>query len=219
MTFKIGDFVRFVDEDIEGYITSFHKGDLVGVTDEAGFEIPVPVSKVTLVYGQRKREDMEGVEEKSAQQEADTPFITEGVSLAITGDSQSGVLSFFLVNESSFDLYYAVGAKNGTSVKGIQAGQVRPQSTTQVYTANAASAGNWPVLLFQVLFYTERANDGKAPLSVERKIRPADLSAQKVQVPLLGKKAWLFRLDNPVTTANADIDKLKEHFISHRPGR
>lgn len=219
MTFKIGDFVRFVDEDIEGYITSFHKGDLVGVTDEAGFEIPVPVSKVTLVYGQRKQEDMEDAEEKNAQGEADTPFITEGISLAITGDSQSGVLSFLLVNESSFDLCYTVGAKNGTSVKGIQAGQLRPQSTTQVYTANAASVGNWPVLLFQVLFYTERTNDVMAPLSVERKIRPADLSAQKVQVPLLGKKAWLFRLDDPVSTANTDIDKLKEHFISHRRGR
>lgn len=219
MTFKIGDFVRFVDEDIEGYITSFHKEDLVGVTDEAGFEIPVPVSKITLVYGQRKREDTEDSKGKDTPQEADTPFITEGVSLAITGDSQSGLLSFFLVNDSSFDLYYTVAAKNGTSLKGLQAGQVRPQSTTQVYTANAASVGNWPVLLFQVLFYSERVNDGKAPLSAEREIRPADLSAQKVQVPLLGKKAWLSRLDTPVTTVNADVDRLKAHFISHRPGR
>ncbi len=219
MKFKIGDFVRFVDEDIEGYITSFDKGDLVGVTDEADFEIPVASSKITLVHGQRKREDTESGEEKEAQQEVDTPFVTEGVSLAITGDSQSGLLSFFLVNESSFDLYYTVGAKNEASVKGIQAGQVPPRSATQVYTANAASVGNWPVLLFQALFYTERTTNGKLPLSVERKIRPADLSAQKVQVPLLGKKAWLFRLDNPITAIDIDIDKLKEHFISHRPGR
>ena len=219
MKFKIGDFVRFVDEDMEGYITSFNENGLVGVTDEAGFEIPVPSSKITLVYGQQKREEAEGSQKDDDPGEMDTAFITEGVSLAITGDSQSGLNTFFLVNETSFHLYYTVATKNGTSVKGVRAGQVLPQSVTEVYTANAASIGNWPLLCIQLLFYSERVVDGRQPLSVERKIRPADLSAQKVQVSLLGKKAWLFRLDNPLTEKNMDIDRLKEHFISHRPGR
>ena len=41
MKFKIGDFVRFVDEPIEGHITSFLNNELLGVTDDTGFEIPV----------------------------------------------------------------------------------------------------------------------------------------------------------------------------------
>ena len=52
MKFKIGDFVRFVDEQGEGYITSIISDDLVGVTDADGFEVPVLATKVTSVYGQ-----------------------------------------------------------------------------------------------------------------------------------------------------------------------
>ena len=52
---------------------------------------------------------------------------------------------------------------------------------------------------------------------VEKRIRPADLSASKKHVPLLDGKAWVFRLDEP--KADVDTDKLKEHFFSHRPGK
>ena len=41
MQFKLGDFVRFVDENIEGYITRIIDKDTIGVTDSNDFEIPV----------------------------------------------------------------------------------------------------------------------------------------------------------------------------------
>lgn len=56
MGFKIGDLVRFVDEPIEGHITSFQSNDLIGVTDDTGFEIPVQASKLTLVHGNMRRD-------------------------------------------------------------------------------------------------------------------------------------------------------------------
>ncbi len=37
MKFRIGDLVRFVDEPIEGHITSMQPNDIVGVTDDTGF--------------------------------------------------------------------------------------------------------------------------------------------------------------------------------------
>ena len=51
MDLKLGDFVRFVDENIEGYITRIIDKDTIGVTDLNDFEIPVLASKVTLVHG------------------------------------------------------------------------------------------------------------------------------------------------------------------------
>lgn len=44
--FKLGDKVRFVNEQMEGYITSIRDGKTVGVTIEDDFEIPVLVSEI-----------------------------------------------------------------------------------------------------------------------------------------------------------------------------
>jgi hypothetical protein len=51
MKFKLGDFVRFVDEKREGYVTKIIDSQTLGVTDEDGFEIPVAVSNLTSVHG------------------------------------------------------------------------------------------------------------------------------------------------------------------------
>ena len=51
MKFKLGDFVRFVDEKREGYVTKIIDAQTLGVTDEDGFEIPVAVSNLTSVHG------------------------------------------------------------------------------------------------------------------------------------------------------------------------
>ena len=51
MQYKLGDFVRFVDERLEGYVTKIIDEQMIGVTVEDDFEIPVLASKVTYVHG------------------------------------------------------------------------------------------------------------------------------------------------------------------------
>ena len=55
--FKIGDYVRFIDEKREGYITKEINEATVGVTDSDGFEIPVAKSNLTYVYGHHSNAD------------------------------------------------------------------------------------------------------------------------------------------------------------------
>lgn len=215
MKFKIGDFVRFVDEQGEGYITSIINDDLVGVTDADGFEVPVPASKVTSVYGRMEEDEQEA--KITAATVVEGPFVSEGLSLVITGDQRQGLVEFFLVNESSFEVLFSFNSVKFNQVKGEKRGVIGPKGLEKIYAANASTIGDWPLFSFQFLFHSEMLLDTKKPLLVEKRIRPADLSGSKKHVPLLDGKAWTFRLDEPQT--NLDTDKLKEHFFSHRPDR
>lgn len=214
MKFKIGDFVRFVDEQGEGYITSIISEDLVGVTDTDGFEVPVLATKVTSVFGQVAKE--KGVEEEKASDTViEGPFIPEGVSLAITGDQRQGLVDFLLVNESSYDVLFGFNSVKADEVKGEKNGVLTSKSAVKIYTANASTIGNWPLFNFQFIFHASVPREAKKALSIDKKIRPADLSASKQHITLLETKAWVFRLDEPAE--GLDTDKLKEHFFSHRP--
>lgn len=215
MKFKIGDFVRFVDEQGEGYITSIINDDLVGVTDADGFEVPVLTSKVTSVYGRMEEDEKEA--KVTATTIVEGPFISEGLSLVITGDHRQGLVEFFLVNESSYEVLFSFNSVKSNRVKGEKRGILGPKGLEKIYTANAATIGDWPLFSFQFLFYSVILRDTQKPLLVETRIRPADLSTSKKHVPLLDGKGWVFRLDEPKT--DLDTDKLKAHFYSHRPGK
>src|SRR5690606_41575010 len=101
MHFKIGDFVRFVDEPIEGHITSIQDNDIVGVTDNEGFEIPVLKSKITLVHGNTRMPD-DDMEDTAAS--ANQPFIDKGIYSGIGGEQQEGLAKFLSINATSYAL-------------------------------------------------------------------------------------------------------------------
>lgn len=75
--------------------------------------------------------------------------------------------------------------------------------------------GNWPVFLFQWLLHSPQALEPAAPQQKELRIKPFDLSEAKKHIPLLSDRGWVFQLDKAEKAL--DTDKLKEHFISHRP--
>jgi len=211
-TYKLGDFVRLVEEDAEGYITAILSDELIGVTEKDGFEIPVLAAKVTLVHGKM---DTEEDRKEVISQIPQAEFKPEGLYLAITGDQKQGLVDFFLLNESSYQLLVSMNTLKAEQVKGEFVGQVAHQNAEKIYTANASTIGNWPSFNFQVIFFSNNLLDIKKPLMVNKKIRPVDLSTAKKEVAVLGKKAWLFRLDEAET--KLDTDKLQEHFFSHRP--
>jgi len=105
MKYKLGDFVRFVDEKMEGYITRIIDSELIGVTGEDDFEIPVLASKVTLVHGFKPK----GTEvSHPAGDEPQIPqgeFKTKGIYLGVVPDAKANsVVHFNLLNDTSFQL-------------------------------------------------------------------------------------------------------------------
>ena len=211
-TYRIGDFVRLVEEDAEGYVTSILKDGMIAVTGQDGFEIPVMSSKVTFVHGKMD------TEEDRAEQKQEIPqaeFVAEGIYLAVTGDSKQGTAEFYLVNETSYTLLTSMNSIKSAKATGEFAGEIPAKRAVKIYTANVVSVGTWPEFNFQILFFSNNLRDIRKPLVVDRKIRPADLSTQKKENATLGTKSWLFRLDEKV--GSLDTAKLQEQFMSHRP--
>lgn len=217
MIYKLGDFVRFVEEDFEGHITTIMSDELVGVTGEDGFEIPVQTSKITKVYGQQSRKDVDFDEEDKKPVTQTGPFIREGIFLAITGDQKQNVGSFYLVNETSYDLLTSFSTEKAKQTLGEYAGILFPKSTQKIYTAKISEVSGWPLFIFKFLFHTAQLHSSKEPLEIEKRINPFNLSEAKKHVPLLNDRAWLFRLDED--EVKIDADKLKESFFSHRPDK
>ena len=216
MKFKIGDLVRFVDEPIEGHITSFQNNDIVGVTDDTGFEIPVPMDKITLVYGNMRRADDEEVVAQNPTVLPDR-FVDKGIILSISGEHKDGLAKLHIINETSFELLVSIAEINGAKVKGIFADKISPFDFMQFYSANFANVGKWPSFRIQIIRHYPLAQNVYEPIVLEQRIKPLDLTNQKQRNETLDEKIWFYELDKP--QENIGLDKLVNQFVPHRPKR
>src|SRR5690606_3888924 len=212
MNLKIGDLVRFVDEPIEGYITSFQDNDIIGVTDDTGFEIPVLRSKVTLVHGNMRTIEDE-LDEVPAR--ANMPFVDKGIFVGVAGEQKDGLAKFFIINETSYELLVSVSEMSGTKTTGIFANSVPKHDYAQFYTANFSAVGKWPTFHLLIIRHTCMQQTQTQPISKEFRVKPMDLILSKERVDMLNDKVWLFEIDKE--EEDIGLDKLKSHFISHRP--
>lgn len=210
MKFKLGDFVRFVDEKREGYVTRIINEQMVGVTDEDGFEIPVPETNITHVHGCQPVE----MEDQSALVTTDpiAQFESKGIYLAVADDPRiASIVHFHLVNETSYQLLFSLTTEKQQQFKGEFAAIIPPKSAVKIYAAPLADLAIWPKFNFQILFYSSQNIELLAPLVVHEKFKAKDFGGSKKQVKLLHQPAWIIPLDQE--TPIIDPQKLKESFF------
>ena len=210
MKYKLGEFVRFVEEKREGYITRIIDEQMIGVTGDDDFEIPVLASKVTRVYGRME----EGVESQAVVEKVIKPeeFISKGIHLAVISDANKGsVVHFHIVNESSFQLLLSLSTISKEKHKGFYAGILAGHSAVKIYTASLPELSNWPDFEFQISYYSAQETSLPEPLVIKEKFRAKDFSGTKKLVPLLKQQGWLIRLDEDDLVI--DAQKLKESFF------
>ena len=210
MKFKLGDFVRFVDEKLEGYVTRIIDDQMIGVTGDDDFEIPVLASKVTTVHGHKSI----AVESQAFAEEgrADGGFETRGVYLAVASDQRiASVVHFYLVNETSYQLLAALTTEKLHKAKGEYAGIIAAGSAAKIYAAPLQDIQLWPTFNIQVLFYSTQNTGPAKPLIIKENFKAKDFSGPKKLVPLLKQQAWLIQLDEPELII--DAEKLKESFF------
>jgi hypothetical protein len=210
MQLKIGDFVRFVDENLEGYITKIIDKDMIGVTDANDFEIPVMASKVTLIHGEIPENGP--LASSNISQPIPEVFVAEGISLGLVSDQHiASVAHFHLVNDSSFQLLASLTTEKNGTFNGEYAGIVKPHSTVKIYSANLSDIQMWPAFRLEILFHTKGNVAPLQPLIYHQNIKGKDLSVTKVEIPLLKTKGWSIRLDTPAPVL--DAEKLKNSFF------
>lgn len=212
MNLKIGDLVRFIDEAIEGHITSIQANDIIGVTDDTGFEIPVLRTKVTLVHGNMRmiEDDLE-----DNVRDANLPFVHKGIYVGVAGEQKDGLAKFYLINQTSYELLLSVSVLSGSKTTGVFANIIPKHDYTQIYAANFSAVGKWPTFQLQIIRHSRQLEVQTQPLSREFRVKPLDLINSKERVEMMNEKVWLYEIDK--IEEDIGLDKLKSHFISHRP--
>lgn len=211
MNFKLGDFVRFVDEKREGYITRIIDNLTMGVTDTDGFEIPVAISNLTHVHGHSSATVTQGSNQPQAIVNTEE-FKDTGIFLAVAEDHKaSAVVHFTLVNHTSYQLLLSLVTDKKGAYRGEFASQVQPKTAQQIYSANLADIEIWPEFIFQVLCFTPTNLKPKSPIEIVKKFKAKDFNGAKKEVKEINKYAWLLQLDEPAPLI--DAQKLKESFF------
>ena len=168
--FKVGDYVRFIDEKREGYITKIIDELTVGVTDTDGFEIPVAKGNLTYVHGHHANADT--VNNAMPAQQIDEKFVEDGIYLAVAEDNKASVVAHFtLLNRTSYQLLLTLKTEKAGIYKGEFAGVIQPKTSVQVYTANLGDLDNWPNFTFQALYFTSGNKQPQKPLQVEKRFK------------------------------------------------
>jgi hypothetical protein len=210
MKYKLGDFVRFVDEKMEGFVTRIIDEQMIGVTGEDDFEIPVLASKVTLVHGYKAP----GTEVAIQSNEPQIPqgeFKTKGIYLGVAPDTKANsVVHFNLINDTSFQVLATLTTQKDV-FKGEYAGIIAPNSSTKIYSAQLADLQLWPKVLINLLYYTTQNIEAPGPLAFAEKFKAKDFAGTKKNLPVINQQGWLIRLDEPELVI--DADKLKESFF------
>ena len=210
MKYKLGDFVRFVDERLEGYVTKIIDEQMIGVTVEDDFEIPVLASKVTYVHGHGAESHDE--EHIAVPSQPVGEFKSKGVHIAVVADAKANALvHLYLINETSYQLLTSLTTQQQKDFKGEFAGIVEPNGVAKVYSAKLSDLQLWPKLIFQVLFYTKQNQPSVSPLNVSEQFKAKDFSGAKKLVPYIKQQGWMIQLDEPELVI--DAEKLKESFF------
>ncbi|MBE9582913.1 Smr/MutS family protein [Mucilaginibacter sp. JRF] len=212
MKHKLGDFVRFIDEKLEGYVTRIIDEQMIGVTGEDGFEIPVLASKVTSVYGHMDTDDKDIPKAAAPVLIPAGEFISRGIYLAAVPDSRaSSVAHFHLINTTSFQLLVSVYGEQDKKFRGEYAGIIQPKSSVLVYSAQLADLQVWPKLSFSIIYHTTQNVQPPAPFVYTEKFKAKDFAGAKQKLPVTGEQGWMFRLDEDELVI--DANKLKESFF------
>ncbi len=214
MKYKLGDFVRFVDEKMEGFVTRIIDEQMIGVTGDDDFEIPVLASKVTSVHGYEPA-GMKNNINKDSVNVAQIPaaeFETKGIYLGVVSDPKANaVVHFYLLNNTSYQLLTALTTEKQQVYKGEFAGLTGPKSSVKIYSAQLADLQLWPAFIFNITYYTTQNIKPAAPVVFNNKFKAKDFSGAKKKLPLLNEMGWLIQLDEPELII--DAQKLKESFF------
>lgn len=211
MKFKLGDFVRFVDEKREGYVTKIIDTQTLGVTDNDGFEIPVATSNLTFVHGHEVTDKTEDISKLNTPKSIEAPLSNPGIFLAIIDDKKAtNVVRFHLVNHTYFQLLVSLVLEKQAKYSGIFSGIINANQAIEMHSLSLAELEIWPQFHLQILQHSKADVKPKEPITLNKKFRAKDFSSEKKDMALLNQKGWGIQLDETVPII--DAQKLKESF-------
>ncbi|MES2780441.1 MAG: DUF2027 domain-containing protein [Bacteroidota bacterium] len=199
-TLKLGDKVRFVNENMQGVVTNI-TGKIIGVTIEDDFEIPVAINEVVKIEEVVPKKD----EPIFITKKSNFVKVYSGIHIAFERLSETA-LELKLHNSESDIIAFAYFQKNNQTFELRQQGTVALETYVSLGKFNLEQFNTWPEMAFQIMFMNETGNDFKPQLVKTIKMNAKEFHASFKQCYFLGKQAYTFRIDEAIN--KTDIQKL-----------
>jgi hypothetical protein len=207
-TIKLGDKVRFVNENLEGIVTRI-EGSTAGVTIEDDFEIPVPLSQIVKISGTQNRSSTE----EPTDQKPIIPIQNKGIYIAF--DRVTDVLLYLkLYNGSSEQLlfsFYEEIPKQGFRLK--KAGMLDFSQTVELGTYDLEKFSQWGIFHFQLLQVNRHNEKLPAPINKQIHLHAKEFHSAYKQTFFLNKQSYLFQIDADALQL-IDLNRLKQKDFS-----
>jgi hypothetical protein len=196
MNFKIGDRVSFLNDKGGGIVTKIVDQNIVHVTIEDGFEIPVMAKELLKTGTAEMAEEISRAHQNILQ--ANSPqtsyaddmlplFLAhnnpdqraEGLYFCFVPQIQenplSGSLEILLVNHTQYHSVFNLFLNHSGEYHGTEYGFIEPESALQVATIGRSEIEKWANALWQSIFFMEDKCKPLPPFSGLVNFRPIKL--------------------------------------------
>ncbi|MCC5930263.1 MAG: Smr/MutS family protein [Cyclobacteriaceae bacterium] len=208
---NIGDRVRLLKGKEEGIVIAFKDQKLVEVEIEDGFVIPVMKNELVVIasdektyFGDKKSYNEVPAVVAGAKKSKDI----EGIFLTFVPFNDQEI-TLQLVNNSGCKILITISEWHGENVKGIFSGMLETGTFQKVGQWKLNHFEQWPVLLAEILYYSDGFMPYKSTLSARLQWKASTFFRSKSKAPLLGTEAYVIRIDESHRKIDAKVLKEK----------
>lgn len=180
MNLKIGDRVKFLNDVGEGSVTAIVDKKTVMVSTPDGFDMPVLENDLILIAPAEPKI----VEESPANKEIETFDKIEDEGEEPVGDDEivlglrmknNSDISAYLINISSYHLYFTVSQKKEGENLFLSGGELEPETQVVLPKIVPVTIDEPVVLYVQLIFFNKSFYSPVAPLNRKIEFSPSDL--------------------------------------------
>ncbi len=204
MGFHVGDYVRFLNERQEGFVTRIISSDIIGVTIDGDFEIPVAAKEIVLVAKEEIRPEND---EKNYIVEFSEKTITstKGIYFAFIPDSKvKNLLQIQLINNTGYEVLYSFSTLRNKQFEGHASGKASAKSFNNLINISQSDFNDWPAFHFQLIQHLNGEFYPSQPIVRELKIKAKNFASSFGNLPLIKGEGYCFQLDDEIQTYSAE---------------
>ena len=215
MAFHVGDYVRFLNERQEGFVTKIISANVVGVTIDGDFEIPIATNEIVLVAKEEVREESNATNQVINFTEK-TITARKGIYLAFIEDNKvKNLLQIQLINNTGYDLLYSFSTFKLKQFEGHSSGKINPKTVNNLINISQSDFNEWPSFHIQLIQHLNGEFHPMQPLVRELKIKAKNFAASFGILPLTKAEGYCFQLDDEVQTYTAET--ITTNFFKNTP--
>ncbi|MBL4587667.1 MAG: DUF2027 domain-containing protein, partial [Flavobacteriales bacterium] len=218
--FKIGEKVKFLNEEGEAVILKFISEKTVLVKDEYGFSLEHPISQLVSAerdHSAAKKENIPApkISEKSVSVKIPSEEKKETLpelSLAFVSSNlkqpELGDLELFFINSSNYTVLINISAKNEKEWYSLFHGEVKVSEQVPVLSFRRQNVGQVGNIVVDVLFFRSTGYALRTPISCTLKIKATRFvkNGNYTKYAELSEKALVIPIKNaPKPEANVSV--------------